>query len=233
MPWRILTPPDSVKLAVFGGPGVWSRSLWLVGWSFNGGISALWCVPGYGRRRAWSIMVLPTHGTPFPFGPLHVRLVWCWPACVRSVQCRVVFSAAVWLVPGCVSRLMVGLCVVGSIALQRAPVERDVVLVVFPVSSAVCCGRPARCGGCGASRACPARCVGSPSSWPPVVGSSRGVRWPVWAWLAAFGRCRLSPTSYVSRRACFVVVRPVAACPRVRLLCCCTHFVELAVLSAA
>ena len=31
------------------------------------------------------------------------------------LSCRVIFSAAVWLVPGCVSRLMVGLCVVGSI----------------------------------------------------------------------------------------------------------------------
>ena len=47
------------------------------------------------------------------------------------------------------------------------------------------------------------------------------------------GCCRLSLTSFVSRRVCFVVVRPVAACPRVRLLCCCQHFVWLAVVFAA
>ena len=136
---------------------------------------------GYGCRRARRIMVSPTHGTPFPSRPLHAWLVWCWPACVRSVYCRVVFSAAVWLVHGCVSSLMVGLCVVGSIALQPAPAQADVVLVVFAVRSEACCGRPVRCGGhCVATGVCPARCVGLPSPWPPVVGLSGVVRWPVW-----------------------------------------------------
>ena len=100
-----------------GGPGVQSRSLLLVGLLFNGRISALWCVRGYGRRQAWRIVLSPTHGTPFLLRPLHAWPVWCCPACVWSGYCRVVFSAAVWLVPRCVSRLVVGLCVVGSIAL--------------------------------------------------------------------------------------------------------------------
>ena len=105
-----------------GGTGDRSRSLWLVGWLFNGRVSALWCVRGYGRGRAWRIMVSPTHGTPFRFRPLNAWVFWCWPACVQSVYCSVVFSAAVSLVPGCASRLMVGFCVVGLIALQPAPV---------------------------------------------------------------------------------------------------------------
>ena len=105
-----------------GGPGVRSRSLWLVGRLCNGRISALWCVRSYGRRRAWRIILSPTHGTTLPFRPLHAWLVWCWPACVRSVHCRVVLAAAVRLVPGCVSRLMVGLCAAASSAVQPTPV---------------------------------------------------------------------------------------------------------------
>ena len=109
----------------------------------------------------------------------------------------------------------------------------DVFLVVFSVSFEVCGCRPVRCGGCVATGACPACCGGSPLSWPPVVGSSGVVQWPVWACPAAFGRCRLSPTSFVSRQVCFVVVSPVAVCPCVRLLCCCQHFVWFAVVLAA
>ena len=104
----------------------------------------------------------------------------------------------------------------------------DVVFVVFLVSSEVCCGRPVRCGGhCVPTGACPARCVGSPSSWPPVVDLSGVVRSPVWAWSAAFGRCRPPPTPFVSRIACFVVARPVVACSRVRLLRWGPHYVSL------
>ena len=105
--------------------------------------------------------------------------------------------------------------------------SRVFVLVVFPVSSEVCCVRPAQCGGRGATGACPTRCVGSSLSLPPVVGSFGAVGWPVWAWPAAFGRCRLSLTSFGSRQACVVVVRPAAVCPRVRLLHCCQHCVGL------
>ena len=100
------------------GPGVPSSSLPLVGRLYNGRVAALCCVPGYGRWRAWRTVVSPTHGTSFPSPPLYAWLVWGWPACVCSVFCRVVLSAAVWLAHGCVSRLMVGLFVVCPIALQ-------------------------------------------------------------------------------------------------------------------
>ena len=106
------------------GPGVRSSSLRLVGRLYNGRVAALCCVRGYGRWRASRTMASPTHGTPFPFQPLHARLIWCWPACVWSVYCRVFFSAAVWLVQGCVSRLTVSLFVVRSIALQPAGAAR-------------------------------------------------------------------------------------------------------------
>ena len=62
----------------------------------------------------------PPHGTPFLFRTLHAWPVGCWPACVWSVYCRVLAAAAVWLVHGCVSRLMVGLFVVGSFLLLPA-----------------------------------------------------------------------------------------------------------------
>ena len=77
-------------------------------------------VRGYGRRRAWRTMVSPTRGTPLPFVPLHAWRVRCWPACVWSVYGRVVAAAAVWLVHGCVSSIMVGLFVVWSFLLLRA-----------------------------------------------------------------------------------------------------------------
>ena len=214
--------------ALPGGAGVRSSSLWLVGWLYNCRVSALWCVRRYGRQRAWRIMMSPAHGTPFPSRPLHAWLVWCWPACVRSVYCPVVFSAAVWLVHSCVSLLMVGSCVVGSIALQPAPAQPDVVLVVFSDRTEVCCVRPVRCGGHGVvARVCPARCVGSLSPWPPVVRLSGVGQWPVWAWQVASGRCRPSLTPFVTRRACFVMAHPVVACLRVRLWRCCQHYVWL------
>ena len=66
-----------------------------------------------------------------------------------------------------------------------------------------------------------------------MIGSFGVVRWLVWAWPSASGRCWLSPTSLASPQACFVVVSPVAACPRVRLLCCCQHSLWFAVVVAA
>ena len=130
-----------------GGLGFRSISLRLVGRLYNGRVAALCFVPGCGRQRAWRTMVSPTFWTPFPFVPLHAQLFWYWPACLWSVWCRVVFSAAVWLVHGCVSRLTVGLFVAGFIALQPAPAQPDVVLDVLSVSSEVCRGQPVRCGG--------------------------------------------------------------------------------------
>ena len=74
-------------------------------------------VRGYGRRRAWRTMVWPTYWTPFPFRPVHARLVGCWPACVWSVYSHVAAAAAVWLVRGCLGRPVVGLVCVGFVAL--------------------------------------------------------------------------------------------------------------------
>ena len=86
----------------------------------DGRIVVFCCVRGYGGRRARRSMLSPAHGTPFPFRPLHSWPVGCWPACVWPVYGRVVAAAAVWLVHGCVSRLMVGLFVVGSFLLLPA-----------------------------------------------------------------------------------------------------------------
>ena len=85
------------------------------------GRGAVFCFAcGYGRRRASRTMVLPTRWMPFRFLPLHAWLVWCWPACLWSVDGRVVVSAAASLVRASVSRLMVGWFAVGSFGLQPA-----------------------------------------------------------------------------------------------------------------
>ena len=73
--------------------------------------------------------MLPTRWTPFPFRPVHASLVWCWPACVWSVYGLVAAAAAVWLVRGCLCRLMVALVCVGSIALLPVVVSPNVVCV--------------------------------------------------------------------------------------------------------
>ena len=86
-------------------------------------------VRGYVGRRAQRIVVSPTRWTPFPFRPMHAWPVWCWPACVWSVYGHVLAAAVVLLVRGRVSRLMVGLFGVGSLALQRAFAQSDVVRV--------------------------------------------------------------------------------------------------------
>ena len=71
----------------------------------------------------------PTRWTPFPFRPVHAGLVWCWPACVWSVYGQVAAAAAVWLVRGCLGRLMVGLVCMGSIALLPVVASPNVVCV--------------------------------------------------------------------------------------------------------
>ena len=60
---------------------------------------------------------------------MHVRPGWCWPACVWSVYGHVVAAAVVLLVRGLVTRLLVGLFRVGSLALQRALAQSDLVRV--------------------------------------------------------------------------------------------------------
>ena len=87
------------------------------------------CVRGYGGWRAWHIMVSPTRRTSVPFRPMHCRPVWCWPACVRSVYGHVLAAAVVLLVCGRVGRLMVGLFVVCSLALQQALAQSGFVRV--------------------------------------------------------------------------------------------------------
>ena len=104
--------------------------LMLVGRVRNGRVAVFCCVRGYGGRRAWRTTVLPTRWTLFLFRPMHALLVGCWPACVWSVDGHVVAAAAVVLVHGCPSHLMVGLFGVGSLALQRALARSDVVRVV-------------------------------------------------------------------------------------------------------
>ena len=103
------------------------------------------CVCGYGGGRARRIMVSPTRSTPFPFRPMHAWPVWCWPACVWSVYGHVVAPAVVLLVRGLVSHLMASLFGVGSLALQRALAQSDVVrvgaLLVSVLVGPSCVGR--------------------------------------------------------------------------------------------
>ena len=116
-------------------PGVVQCSwLMLVGRVRNGRVAVFCCVRGYGGRRAWHTTVSPTRQTPLPSRPMHAVLVWCWPACVWSVDGHVVAAAAVLLSNGCLSHLMVGCFGIGSFALQRAVAQSDAVLiVVMPV----------------------------------------------------------------------------------------------------
>ena len=99
----------------------------LVGRVCIGSVVVFCCVRGHGRRRARRTTVSPTLWTPFPFRPVHVWLVWCWPACVWSVYGQVAAAAAVLLVRGRLGRLMVGLVCVGSIALLPVVVPPHVV----------------------------------------------------------------------------------------------------------
>ena len=87
-------------------------------------------VRGYGRRRARHTTVWPTLWTPFLLRPLHAWPVRCWPACVWSFYHQVAAAAAVWLVRGCLGRLMVGLVCVGSVALLPQVASPNVVCVV-------------------------------------------------------------------------------------------------------
>ena len=89
----------------------------LVGWLGDGRVTMFCFVRWWRRRQVCRITVWPTHWTPFPFRPVYAWLVWCWPACVWSVYGHVAAAAAMWLVSGCLGRLMVGLVCVGSVAL--------------------------------------------------------------------------------------------------------------------
>ena len=214
------------------GRGVRSRSLWLVGRLFSGRISALWCNRAHGRRQGLAHRVVAN-----PWDVVPVSTLACLAGFVLASLCGVCLLSGCFF---CSSLVGTRLCQPSygrlvrpgvNCAAARASVA-GCYLWCGPGSSQVFDGGPVRCGGCVATGVCPARCVGSLSSWRPVVRSSRVVQWPVWAWSAAFGRCRLSLTSFGSHQVCFLVVSLVAACPRVRLLCCCQHFVGFAVVVA-
>ena len=93
------------------------------------------CVRGHGGRRAWLAMVSAARWTSFSYRPMHVRPVWCWLACVQSVDGHVMSAVAVFLVCGRVSRLLVGSFGVGFLSLQRVFAQLDLLLagVLFMV----------------------------------------------------------------------------------------------------
>ena len=114
--------------------------------------------------------------TPFPFRPMPAWPGCCWPACVWSVDGHVVAAAVVLLVRGRVSRLMVALFGFGSLALQQALAQSDLVRVGALLVSVLV----------GAS------CVGP--AWyvltvprPPTVGGISNDGW--------FDRCKKFPNS--------------------------------------
>ena len=104
--------------------------------------------------------------TSFSYRPMHIQPVWCWPACLRSVYGHIVSAVAVLLVCVRVSRLLVGPFGVGSLSLQRALAQSDllrvgVLLVVVLV---------------GASTAGPARYVCTVRRLP-TAGEKRKDKW--------------------------------------------------------
>ena len=98
---------------------VYCSLLTLVGPIRSGRVTVFRCVRGHGGWRAWLTTVSQACWTPFLYRPIHVWPVWCWPACVQSVHGHVVSAAVVLLVRGRVSRLLVGLLGIGSLALQQ------------------------------------------------------------------------------------------------------------------
>ena len=132
---------------VFVCPSVVQCSwLMLVGCARNGRVAVFCCVRGYGGRWVSRTTVSPTRRTPFPSRPMNAVLVWCWPACVWSVDGHVVAAATVLLVHGCLSHPMVRLLGVVSLALQRALARSNVIrVVVMPVLVLVGCARVSLC----------------------------------------------------------------------------------------
>ena len=115
---------------VLVGPSVvWCSLLTLFARVRCGTVTVFCCVPGHGGRRAWHTTVSPIRWTPFLYRIMHVRPVWCWPVSVWSVYGQVVAAAVASLVCGRVSRLLVGLFGVGSLVLQRALAQSDLVCV--------------------------------------------------------------------------------------------------------
>ena len=86
----------------------------------------------------------PARWMLLPYWFMHARPVRCWPACVRSVWGHLVFAVAVLLVCGRVSRLLVGSFGFGSLSLQRALAQSDLlragVVLVAVLAGASCVG---------------------------------------------------------------------------------------------
>ena len=102
------------------------------------------CIRGHGGRRVWLAMVSAARWTSFSCRPMHVRPVWCWLECVRSVDGHFVSAVAVLMVCGRVSRPPVGSFGFGSLSLQRAFAQSDLlcagVLLVVVLVGASCVG---------------------------------------------------------------------------------------------
>ena len=134
--------------------------------------------------------------TPFPFRPVHAWLVWCWPACVRSVYGQVAAAAAVLLVRGRLGRLMVGLVCVDSIALLPVVVPPHVVYaagrsVWVLVSGVVVCPSVVLCS---LLPLVGRVCIGSVAVFCCVRGYGR---W--WAWRTTVLPTRWAPFSVSTR----------------------------------
>ena len=148
----------------------------------------------------------PTRWAPFLFRPVHPWLVWCWPACMWSVYGQVAAAAAVWLVRGCLGRLMVGLVCVGPIALLPVVVSPNVVCVagtsvsvlvscVLVCPSVVLCSLLTLVGRVRNGRVavfCCVRGYGRRRAWRTTVSPTRWTpfpfrpvhTWLVWCWPA-------------------------------------------------
>ena len=163
------------------------------------------CVRGHGGRRARLATVSPARWMSFLYRPMHVFPVWCWPACVRSVCGPLV------LVCGRVSRLLVGSFGVGSLSLQRALAQSDLlragVLLVAVLAGASCVG-PARY--VFTVRRLPTAGEKSNDKWSDRCKkkfSPFGALVPALPWQC----CMHNPSSGISR--CSVAVLPVSLVP--------------------
>ena len=177
-------------------------------------------------------MLSPTHGTPFPFQPLHPWPVGCWLPCMRSVHCRVVFlrqfgwypvvSAALWL--ACASwgslRCSPRWC---SRMLSLLSFRFVVRFAVAGLSGVVNLLRPGRARCVVLVRWCRGR---QWSARPRLFGGPLGPSRPCLVPVAVpYAMC--SPSDMF-----FFVVCPVLGRPRVRLLCFCQYFGWYAVVFA-
>ena len=205
MLWRALTPPDSVDLALSRGVG---RCGWLVGClmaesrhcgAFVGmvvaGRGASWCRQPMGRRSRFD----PCMPCWFGVGRLACGLFIVGSFFLQQFGWYPVVSAALWSAVAPWGRLRCSprRCSRMLSWLSSRLVRRFVVAGLSDVAVVVRPGRARRV-------VLVHRCRGRQwSARPELCGGLYGPGWH------AFCCCRLSPTLFVSRRACFVVVCPV------------------------